>query len=125
MANSQESKDPVGSFETQTMVRRMKTYTIVDPELRNLWASTLMTTILLFFATVCLGVAISCLLAPMSIPDGAKLSSQTQTILLYGPRLGFIGGGLFFLLALLAWWFDYSVIRDVRKTSREGRLLAG
>jgi hypothetical protein len=44
---------PNGAFEAQTMVRRMKTYTIVEAELKALWASALATTILLFLRVCC------------------------------------------------------------------------
>lgn len=125
MASKGESADQLGTFEAQTMVRRMKTYTIVEPELRNLWATTLAANILLLFASMSAGFAVSCLTSSATVPDWTKLSEQQQALFYYGPRIGFGTASVLLLMTVGAWILGYWTIRDIRKTSREGRVLAG
>lgn len=105
------------------MVRLLKLYTIIDPELRNLFASTLLANVLLFLATLFVGFAVNCLMSAMVVPAGMPLSEEQRLLFKYGPFVGFGIGIIFFLLTVAAWAFGYSNIRNIRKTSRDGRLV--
>ncbi len=82
------------------MVRRMKTYTIVEPELRNLWATTLAANVLLLFASLCVGFAVSCLTSSAAVSDWSRLTQQQQALFYYGPRVGLLAGGALLLLTI-------------------------
>jgi hypothetical protein len=113
-----------GNFEAQTMVRRVKTYTIVDSEFVNLAATTVAANLLLFFSTMFFSVGIDCMISKMAITTDDKLSGQQIAFFTYTPKAAFWLGGIFFALTVICWIFGYSTFRHVKKTSREGKIVA-
>ena len=106
------------------MVRQMKTYTIVDPELRSLWIGAIAAGILLFFGALALGLAVTCSLSATAI-QSATGAERLRVLLHYGPVFGFVVSAIFLILALLAWLFAYSSISRIRQGSRDGRVIIG
>lgn len=121
-----DDKMPGGgsTIEAQQMVRRVKTYTILDSEFMNLAATTLAANLLLFFATMFFSVGIDCLISKMAITTNDPLSTQQIAFFSYTPTISFWIGGIFFALTIACWIFGYSTFRHIKKTSREGKLIA-
>ncbi len=117
--------DPArASFEHQTMVRRVKTYTIVDSEFSLLTATGVLANVLGFIASIAAAVALDCWISGMAIPPGIQLSDTQQLFFTYGPKIGLIVASAFSVLTVLTWAYGFSVLRNVRKTSREGRVVS-
>ncbi|MGC2494658.1 hypothetical protein [Candidatus Binatus sp.] len=112
------------TIEAQQMVRRVKTYTILDSEFNSLAATTLAANLFLFFSTMCFSIGIDCMISKMAITTGDALSPQQSAFFDYVPKASFWVGGIFFLLTVGCWIFGYSTFRNIKKTSREGKLIA-
>lgn len=113
------------TIEAQQMVRRVKTYTIVDSEFNSLAATTITASVLFFFASLCISIGVNCLVTRMSVAPDAHLSSGQLAFFYYATRAGFWTGGVFFLLTVVAWIFGWSIFRHVKQTSREGKIISG
>jgi hypothetical protein len=113
-----------GTIEAQQMVRRVKTYTIVDSEFNSLAATTVAATVLLLIASFCLSFAVDCLITQMSISSDAHLNASQIAFFYYAPRAGFYIGSIFFALTVGAWIYGWSIFRHVKRTSREGQIIS-
>jgi len=123
--NAVPAGSPTGGFEAQTMVRRVKTYYIVDSEFNSLAATTVTATVLFFFASLFFSVGIDCLITKMSFGADTHLSAGQLAFFHYATNAGFCLGGVFFVLTVGTWIFGWSIFRHVRKTSREGKIISG
>lgn len=107
------------------MVRRVRTYTILDSEFRSLAATTIMANLLLVFATLSFSVGIDCLITKMAINPDVHTSAQQNVLFYWTTRMSFAVAAVFFLLTVAAWIFGWSIFSQVKQTSREGNIIAG
>jgi hypothetical protein len=113
------------TIEAQQMVRRVKTYTIVDSEFNSLAVTTITGSLMFFFASVFISIGIDCLITQMSIAPETQLQSAQTIFFYYGTRIGFSAGAVFFFLTVCFWIFGWSIFRHVKRTSREGKIIGG
>lgn len=113
------------TIEAQQMVRRVKTYTIVDSEFNCLAFTTITSSLAFFFASLSISVGIDCLISEMSIAADAHLTAGQIAFFYYATRAAFWTGGVFGLITVGAWRFGWSIFRQVKQTSREGRIITG
>lgn len=113
------------TIEAQQMVRRVKTYTIVDSEFNSLAATTIAANLLLVVATLFFSVGVDCLISKMAISPDVHTSASQDAFFYWLMRLSFGAGTVFFLLTVIAWIFGWSIFYHVKKTSREGKIIAG
>jgi hypothetical protein len=119
------TESPTGgaTIEAQQMVRRVKTYTILDSEFNSLAATTVVANLFLFLASACISIWADCLISTMATSPNV-LSAQQQTFFEYVPKAALWIGVVFFVLTVCCWVFGYSTFRHIKNTSREGKLIA-